>query len=117
MSDGTDRRIRQKYKTYRQTGWRKTLALGTYPEVSLIKARQRCVKARELLADGIDPMQAKREGKAAVPVKTRHGSDEALGGAYDRTQFHTERVKLMTEWADYLDKLRLGADVIQFKAA
>jgi len=39
-----------------------------------------------------------------------HGSDEALGGAYDRTQYFDNRVKMMQAWADYLDKLRLGRD-------
>ena len=28
-----------------------------------------------------------------------------------------QRRRMMKEWADYLDKLRIGADVIQFKAA
>lgn len=55
--------------------------------------------------------------KEVIERQLSHGSDEALGGAYDRTQFHAERVKLMTAWADYLDQLRTGADVIQFKAA
>lgn len=50
---------------YRHTDKRKTLALGTYPEVSLAKARQRREKAREQLADGIDPGVAKREEKQA----------------------------------------------------
>lgn len=50
---------------YRFSGKAKTLALGTYPEVSLLKARQRRDKARELLADGIDPSTAKKEDKAA----------------------------------------------------
>ena len=49
---------------YRFAGKAKTLALGTYPEVSLLKARQRRDKARELLADGIDPSAAKKEEKA-----------------------------------------------------
>ncbi|MFM1979472.1 MAG: hypothetical protein RLZ68_737, partial [Pseudomonadota bacterium] len=40
---------------YRFLGKAKTLALGVYPAVSLAKARQRRDKARELLADGIDP--------------------------------------------------------------
>lgn len=44
---------------------RKTLALGVYPAVSLLKARQRREKARELLAEGIDPSAAKQEEKAA----------------------------------------------------
>ena len=50
---------------YRFADKRKTLALGVYPEVSLAKARQRRDKARELLADGIDPAIAKREEKQA----------------------------------------------------
>jgi integrase len=50
---------------YRFTGKQKTLALGVYPAVSLAKARQRRDKARELLADGIDPNTAKREEKHA----------------------------------------------------
>jgi integrase len=49
---------------YRFAEKRKTLALGTYPEVSLLKARQRREKARELLADGIDPSTAKQEERA-----------------------------------------------------
>lgn len=46
---------------YRFNGTRKTTAFGTYPEVSLAKARQRRQEARALLADGIDPSAAKRE--------------------------------------------------------
>ena len=45
--------------SYRFDGKQKLLALGTYPEVSLLKARQRREKARELVADGIDPGVAK----------------------------------------------------------
>lgn len=48
---------------YRFAAKRKTLALGIYPAVSLAKARQRRDKARELLADGIDPGVAKQEEK------------------------------------------------------
>lgn len=51
--------------SYRFLGKQKTLALGVYPDVSLAKARQRREKARELLADGIDPGVAKREEKQA----------------------------------------------------
>ena len=50
---------------YTHADKRKTLALGVYPEVSLAKARQRRDKARELLADGIDPSIAKKEDKQA----------------------------------------------------
>lgn len=48
---------------YRFAGKRKTLALGTYPEVSLAKARQRRELARQRLADGLDPNDEKRRDK------------------------------------------------------
>jgi integrase len=50
---------------YRHLGKQKTLALGVYPEVSLLKARKRRTEARELLADGQDPGAAKQDKKAA----------------------------------------------------
>lgn len=51
---------------YRFAEKRRTLALGTYPEVSLAKARTKREKARELLADGIDPSMAKKEEKQSM---------------------------------------------------
>ena len=53
---------------YRHLNKRKTLALGVYPDVSLAKARKRRDEARELLADGIDPAQNKREMKQAQVI-------------------------------------------------
>ena len=46
-------------------GKRKTLALGTYPEISLLKARSSHLQARQALADGIDPGQQKKTRKQA----------------------------------------------------
>ena len=42
---------------------------------------------------------------------------DANGRAYNRTTYLKQRQTMMQRWADYLDKLRIGADVIQFKAA
>jgi len=50
---------------YSFSGKRKTLALGTYPEISLAKARERRAAARTLLAEGVDPSAAKRDEKRA----------------------------------------------------
>lgn len=50
---------------YRFLGKQKTLALGVYPEVGLAQARKRRDKARELLAEGMDPSVAKRADKVA----------------------------------------------------
>ncbi len=51
---------------YRFAGKAKTLALGVYPAVTLAKARKKRDKAREQLADGIDPSTAKKELKQAL---------------------------------------------------
>ena len=58
--------------SYRFAGKQKTLALGVYPAVSLAKARARRDKAREQLADGIDPSTAKREEKQAKAAAAAH---------------------------------------------
>ncbi|MBC3870298.1 tyrosine-type recombinase/integrase [Undibacterium oligocarboniphilum] len=39
------------------------LAFGTYPEVSLAEAREKRLEARKLIAQGIDPGQARRKAK------------------------------------------------------
>ena len=45
---------------YTYANKRKTIAFGVYPAVALSKARHRRVRARELLATGIDPSVAKK---------------------------------------------------------
>jgi integrase len=53
---------------YRFAGQQRTLSFGSYPEVSLAKAREKRAAAREALADGLDPIEVKkariREAKA-----------------------------------------------------
>lgn len=51
-------------------GKEKQLALGVYPEVPLMDARQRCVEARKLLAAGKDPGEAKQEAKRSAAIKS-----------------------------------------------
>jgi hypothetical protein len=46
-----------------------------------------------------------------------HAVGDALGRAYNRTQFLEQRRDMMGKWADYLDRLRDGARVLPFKAA
>lgn len=45
-----------------------------------------------------------------------HKVADPLGGAYNRTKFLRERKEMMQLWADYLDKLRAGADVIPLRS-
>ena len=51
---------------YRFDGKEKTLALGVYPDVSLKLARERRTRAREQIADDIDPNEVRKEKKAAL---------------------------------------------------
>lgn len=46
-----------------------------------------------------------------------HKVPDALGTAYNRTKFLKERRAMMQQWADYLDTLKAGADVIQLHPA
>lgn len=55
---------------YRVAGREKVLALGEYPKVSLAHARSERDKARELLAKGTDPSEAKRNAKYLALSKT-----------------------------------------------
>lgn len=44
-----------------------------------------------------------------------HAVKDANGTAYNRTAHLPERRKMMQGWADYLDALRIGGDVLPFK--
>ena len=48
---------------YRFDGKRKTLALGSNPEISLANARDRRDNARKLLANDTDPSETKKGGQ------------------------------------------------------
>jgi len=44
-----------------------------------------------------------------------HAVKDPNGRAYNRTAHIKERHKMMQTWADYLDSLKNGAQVIEFK--
>lgn len=55
--------------------------------------------------------------KAMVDAQLGHGKSGPLGSAYDRAEYMPQRREMMQRWADYLDTLRTGAEIIVFKAA
>jgi integrase len=65
--------------------------------------------ARTLLAErlGVD--------EAAIEAQLAHAVKDSLGRAYNRTEFVEQRRKMLQTWADYLDRLRDGAEVIPIK--
>lgn len=59
-------------------------------------------------------MAAERLGivPEVIEAQLAHAMQDALGRADNRTQFLEQRRELMTKWADYLDRLRVGVQVI-----
>lgn len=51
---------------YRIAGSERLMSLGSYPDVSLLAARERHASARRLLASGVDPMAQRKVERAAV---------------------------------------------------
>lgn len=88
---------------YAFAGKRKTLALGVYPEVSLAKARQRRDRARELLADGIDPGMAKRAEKLATAVAATN-TFEAVAREFHINQSGGWSPRYAARWLERMEK-------------
>lgn len=66
--------------------------------------------ARTMLVDelNLDPL--------AIEANLAHAVKDANGRSYNRTQYLKQRFELVQLWADYLDKLARGADVIPLRA-
>lgn len=52
-----------------------------------------------------------------IEAQLAHTGQITHGGAYDRTTHLEERESMLQVWADYLDKLAAGADIVQFHRA
>jgi hypothetical protein len=52
-----------------------------------------------------------------IEAQLAHAVPDTLGRAYNRTQYLDQRKDMMQAWADYLDCLKAGAEVLEFKAA
>ena len=65
--------------------------------------------ARTMLAErlGVD--------ESVIEAQLAHAVKDALGRAYNRTEFTKQRRDMLQLWADYLDKLREGAEIILIK--
>ncbi|RYY90122.1 MAG: integrase, partial [Chitinophagaceae bacterium] len=66
--------------------------------------------ARTMLAErlGID--------EAVIEAQLAHSVKDSLGRAYNRTEFVEQRRNMLQTWAEHLDLLREGGEVIQLKA-
>ncbi|QTN29596.1 integrase arm-type DNA-binding domain-containing protein [Rhodoferax sp. AJA081-3] len=62
--------------------------------------------ARTMMVDqlNLDPL--------AIEANLAHAVKDSNGRSYNRTQYLAQRFEQIQHWADYLDKLRKGADVV-----
>lgn len=65
--------------------------------------------ARTILAEEL------HQKPEVIEHQLAHKVPDALGTAYNRTKFLKERRAMMQTWADYLDRLKAGADVIPLR--
>ncbi len=96
---------RQRSKPISENSVRTALiAMGYTPEIQTVHGFR--ASARTMLAErlGLDPL--------VIEAQLAHAVKDANGRAYNRTTYIKQRAVMMQEWADYLDKLRAGADVI-----
>jgi integrase len=91
---------------YRFEGNAKLMALGKYPVVTLGLAREHHIVARKLLADGVDPMAKRKEGKTA----DRAASANSFASIADRWLEHWQDGKS----ARHVDstRRRLAANIL-----
>jgi integrase len=80
------------------------LTLGYGPDVQSVHGFR--ATARTLLAEelDVDPL--------VIEAQLAHAVKDANGRAYNRTQYLKHRANMMQQWADYLDRLATGGEVI-----
>nr|WP_232450382.1 Arm DNA-binding domain-containing protein [Burkholderia ubonensis] len=92
--------------SYRFLGKQKTLALGVYPAVTLATARKKRDEAREQIAAGIDPGEAKKEARRAAEIAAANSLE-----AVAREWFDSQRLG----WTDgYAEKVLNSLEVDVF---
>ena len=52
-----------------------------------------------------------------IEANLAHATKDANGTSYNRAKYINQRFTMIQQWADYLDKLAAGGDIIAFKAA
>lgn len=99
---------RQRSKPISENSVRTALiSMGYTPEIQTWHGFR--ATARTLLAEVLefDPL--------VIEAQLAHSVRDANGRAYNRTTYLKQRIDMMQRWADYLDRLAIGADVIKLK--
>ncbi len=90
---------------YKLAGKEKTLALGTYPTLSLAEARDKRFAAKKQIANGIDPSQEKKQRKLEQYINAENSFENIA-----REWYQKNYAKWKPRHAHYILK-RLEADI------
>jgi hypothetical protein len=93
---------------YRFLDKEKLLAVGVYPQVSLLEAREAAAAAKKLVAAGIDPMDAKRDNRRKARLNANNNF-EAIA-----REWHANKSSTWSE--DHADnvKHRMETDIFPY---
>ena len=85
---------------------RRNIGLGGYPEVSLAKARKRARDAKELIEQGIDPVEQKKSIRAALRASQngRMTFAEAVKKCHEKKVSEFRNQKHSKQWISTLEK-------------
>lgn len=91
---------------FRLHGKRKSMSLGTYPDIGIATARKRLQEARTHVAEDVDPVKARRQSKAAEKVT---GAFSELAEDWYRIKTPSLAVKTRSKKRGHLDTFLLPA--------
>lgn len=90
--------------SYRQSnGKNNRLTFGTYPEITLLEARNKRLAAHRLIAEGIDPAQAKRVEKA-TKARAATNTFEAVARDWHQNKLESWQPRTAKNILDRLEK-------------
>jgi hypothetical protein len=94
---------------YKFDGKRKTLAIGTFPLMSLVEAREKHLNARKLLQDGVDPRITSKKAKKEVMRKIDQYNFKNIALEYHEIRSPTWTKGHSQQWLKNLEKYAFNA--------
>lgn len=85
---------------------RRSIGLGSYPEVSLADAREKAREAKELIKQGLDPIEQKRACKASL-IQSQTANitfAEAARLCHEKKQAEFNNTKHIKEWISTVER-------------